>query len=135
MLHFDLDLVEALYALFSLYVDIHAHHFVGEDHSEVISLDPRSVRPRLSRAHSKLFNYLGLDLEVNLGRVDYWETEGKPETNGTVRGILDLWEDGAESVGDRKRSQIQWFFGFFFLEKQQKAFVLAEHFLCLFCIP
>ena len=44
---FYLYLLELLYALFCLYVDVNAYHFISEDHSKRISFDPWSIRSRL----------------------------------------------------------------------------------------
>lgn len=72
---FYFNLLEFLYALLCLYVDINAYHFISENYSECISFDPRSVRPRLQRTHPDFLDHLCLNVEFYFWRVDFGEAK------------------------------------------------------------
>ena len=106
VISFYFYLLEFLYALFCLYIDINADHFISEDHSKCISFDPRSIRSRLQWAHSDFLDDFSLDVELDLWWIDFRKAKRQPKPCIFVLDILYFREDWAKSIGDWKRSQI-----------------------------
>jgi hypothetical protein len=128
----NFDLFKPLDALLCLDVDVHSHHFVSENHSKVVSLDPRCIRPRLSWAHTYLLDNLRLHIEFYLRRVDLGKAKGQSQPYIFVLIVFHFGENWAESIGEWERSQVQRLFRWKISKQQLEALVLAQYLLGIF---
>lgn len=111
-------------------INVKSHHFVCEDYSIHVPLNPWCIWPWLSWTHIQIPNHFRINFEFNLRRQNFRQTERKSKLNFTF--IINLWKYGTKSIRNGKRCAIDSVLCKSSLKEIRKPIIFLKYMLCIF---